>query len=45
MFAWAVAERAPQVLAAMQAQFASRQIGADGWVIDIESTGARLVGG
>jgi homoserine kinase len=45
MFAWAQTERAPRVLAAMQTQFASRQIGADGWIIDIESAGARLVEG
>lgn len=44
VFAWAIAERAPQVLAAMQAEFAARQIGADGWVIDINAAGARLVG-
>jgi homoserine kinase len=43
VFAWALAEQAPNVLAAMQAQFTSRQIGVDGWVIDIESAGAWLV--
>jgi homoserine kinase len=43
IFAWALAEQAQGALAAMEAQFASRQIGVDGWVIDIESAGARLV--
>jgi homoserine kinase len=43
IFAWALAEQAQSALAAMEAQFASRQIGVDGWVIDIESAGARLV--
>jgi homoserine kinase len=45
IFAWALAEQAQSALAAMEAQFASRQIGVDGWVIDIESAGARLVEG
>jgi homoserine kinase len=44
IFAWALAEQAQSALAAMEAQFASRQIGVDGWVIDIESAGARLIG-
>ncbi|QGZ96090.1 homoserine kinase [Terricaulis silvestris] len=43
IFAWALAEQAQSALAAMEAQFASRQIGVDGWVVDIESAGARLV--
>jgi homoserine kinase len=43
IFAWVLAEQAQSALAAMEAQFASRQIGVDGWVVDIESAGARLV--
>jgi homoserine kinase len=43
IFAWVLAEQAQSALAAMEAQFASRQIGVDGWVIDIESAGARLI--
>jgi homoserine kinase len=43
VFAWAQEALAPNVLAAMTSQFASHAIECDGWIVDIESGGARLV--
>ncbi|MEZ6022108.1 MAG: homoserine kinase [Hyphomonadaceae bacterium] len=43
IFAWTLAEAAEGVLAAMKAQFAARQIEVDGWIVDIDSAGARLL--
>ena len=43
MFAWARDADAGAVLAALRAPFASRNIGADGWIVGLRSDGARLV--
>ena len=43
LFAWAQAEHADEVLAAMRAPFERLSIGVDGWVVDIDSPGARVV--
>ena len=43
MFAWAVADRAPSVLQAMRAEFTKRSIEIDEWIVEINSSGARLV--
>ncbi len=43
MFAWAEENRASAVLDAMRAQFAARDLESEGWVVAIESAGARLV--
>lgn len=43
MFAWAVAERAPAVMQAMQNEFAKRSIEVDHWIVEINSSGARVV--
>jgi homoserine kinase len=43
VFAWALAERAPQVLEGMKAQFAAHGFETDAWVIEISSAGARLI--
>lgn len=43
MFAWALEQRAPGVLAAMRAEFTRLKIEADEWIIEIQPTGARVV--
>ena len=43
MFAWARADRAPAVLAAMHAEFARRSIEVDEWIVEINAEGARVV--
>lgn len=43
MFAWALEPQADAVRAAIEAQFAVEGVETDGWVIDIDSPGARLV--
>jgi homoserine kinase len=43
IFAWVEEQRAPLVVAAMQAQFAARGLDSEGWVVEIESAGARLI--
>jgi homoserine kinase len=43
MFAWAIAERAPAVLAAMRSEFTKRSIEVDEWIVEINSAGARVV--
>jgi homoserine kinase len=43
MFAWAVADRAPGVLKAMRGEFTKRSIEVDEWIVEINSTGARVV--
>jgi homoserine kinase len=43
MFAWALEQSAPQVLAAMRAEFTRKKIEVDGWVVEIQPTGARVV--
>jgi homoserine kinase len=43
LFAWAQAEHADEVLAAMRVPFERLSIGVDGWVVDIDSPGARVV--
>jgi homoserine kinase len=43
MFAWANADRAPAVMAAMHAEFARRSIEVDEWIVEINAAGARVV--
>ena len=43
LFAWAQAEHAESVLAAMQAPLERLSIGSDAWVIDVDSPGARVI--
>ena len=43
VFAWALEDRAPDVLGAMQRQFRANSLETDGWIVGIESPGARLV--
>ncbi len=43
MFAWALESDAQRVSAAMSAQFATRGIEIDHWVVDLNAAGARLV--
>jgi homoserine kinase len=43
MFAWALEDKAPAVLAAMRSQFAHQKIEADEWIVEIQPTGARVV--
>ena len=43
MFAWAIAEHAPAVLAAMQAAFAARELRCDGWCVALDAPGARVL--
>lgn len=43
IFAWAQQDRAAGVLAAMKAVFAQRSIQTDDWIIDVQSSGARIV--
>jgi homoserine kinase len=44
MFAWALQGAAEAVLAAMRAEFARHQLASDGWLVEVQSPGARLVG-
>ena len=44
MFAWAGADSAPQVEAAMQAAFEAQSLKCDTWIIDVNSPGARVIG-
>jgi homoserine kinase len=44
MFAWAVEERAAAVLAAMRREFEARGLATDGWVVEVRTAGARLIG-
>ncbi len=43
MFAWALEQKAPQVLAAMRAEFTRQKIEVDSWIVEIQPTGARVV--
>lgn len=43
MFAWALEQKAPAVLAAMRKEFALQKIEADEWIVEIQPTGARVV--
>jgi homoserine kinase len=43
MFAWALEQSAPQVLAAMRAEFTRQKIEVDGWIVEIQPIGARVV--
>lgn len=45
IFAWVEKQSAAQVLAAMRAQFAARGLESEGWVVEIEAAGARLIEG
>jgi homoserine kinase len=44
LFAWALEARAAAVLAAMREEFARRSLASDGWVVELASTGARVIG-
>ena len=44
MFAWASAERAAAVRAAMCAAFAAAGLAADDWIVEVQSAGAHLLG-
>jgi homoserine kinase len=43
IFAWALEAEAPRVFAAMKARLAANNVEADGWIVEVESAGARLV--
>ena len=43
MFAWAIESRAQAVLEAMRAEFSRRSIGIDEWIVDLNSSGARVL--
>jgi homoserine kinase len=43
MFAWATADVAPAVLAAMQEQFAQRELRSDAWCVELNAPGARVL--
>lgn len=43
MFAWALESRAPAVLEAMQGVFARQSIETDDWIVDVQSSGARVI--
>ena len=43
MFAWAIESRAAAVLQAMKHIFSGRSIETDDWIIDVQSSGARLI--
>lgn len=45
VFAWALEENAPRVLAAMCTPFAERGIGVDEWIVGLNSSGARVLDG
>jgi homoserine kinase len=44
MFAWALEGEAPAVLAAMRREFQTRGLATDGWVVEVNGRGARLIG-
>jgi homoserine kinase len=44
MFAWASAERAAAVRAAMCTAFAAAGLAADDWIVEVQSAGAHLLG-
>jgi homoserine kinase len=44
MFAWALAEAAPAVLGAMRGEFTRHDLNTDGWLVDVQSAGARVLG-
>jgi len=44
LFAWALESRAATVLAAMREEFARRSLASDGWVVELASPGARVIG-
>ncbi len=44
IFAWTLESRAPAVLAAMKGVFTQRSIETDAWVVDMQSSGARVIG-
>jgi homoserine kinase len=43
LFAWAVESRAAAVLQAMKRVFSGRSIETDDWIIDVQSSGARII--
>lgn len=43
MFAWALEAHASAVLEAMRVEFARRSIALDDWIVDLESSGARVL--
>ncbi|MGH8139669.1 MAG: homoserine kinase [Steroidobacteraceae bacterium] len=43
-FAWAHLSSAPAVMESMRREFARRSIELDGWIVEIETAGARVVG-
>jgi homoserine kinase len=43
MFAWAVESAAPAVLQAMRGEFGRHSIGIDAWIVDAQSSGARVL--
>lgn len=45
IFAWVEEDRAQDVLAVMRAQFTARGLESEGWVVEIEAAGARLIEG
>ncbi|HLY53204.1 MAG TPA: homoserine kinase [Steroidobacteraceae bacterium] len=44
MFAWALEGQAPQVLSAMRREFEARRLASDGWIVEVNGRGARLIG-
>lgn len=44
MFAWALDAMAPAVLAAMREAFARHSLATDGWIVELRSAGARVIG-
>jgi homoserine kinase len=44
LFAWTLETSAPAVLVAMRAEFARRSLSSDGWVVELASAGARVIG-
>ena len=44
LFAWTLETSAPAVLAAMREEFARRSLSSDGWVVELASAGARVIG-
>ncbi|HET7757106.1 MAG TPA: homoserine kinase [Steroidobacteraceae bacterium] len=44
MFAWAAAESAAAVLAAMRGEFERHRLATDGWIVGLQGTGARVIG-
>ena len=44
MFAWALEGEAPEVLSAMRREFQARGLATDGWIVEVNGRGARLIG-